>query len=178
MKVAEWRELEAQRRNVPRNWIVKDDVLTELAVQQPTNRDALKNLRALAKGHATSNTGESLLAAVKQGLALDQDQIPDLPNGRPMVPEGTSAVADVLKLALKIIAEREGIAPKLIASSSDVEKIAAGNLDVPAMHGWRKQVYGDIALEIKAGHLGLGLKNRQPTIFSLKDDVSGLKAAE
>jgi ribonuclease D len=178
MKVAEWREQEAQRRNVPRNWIVKDDAMTELAVQQPSNRDALTRLRALAKGHANSATGEALLAAVKQGLALDQNSIPDLPDGKPPVPEGTSAVADVLKLALKIIAEREDIAPKLIASSSDIEKIAAGNDDVPAMRGWRRHVFGEIALKIKDGELGLGLKGRQPTIFPLRDDVTSLKAAE
>ena len=178
MKVAEWRELEAQRRNVPRNWIVKDDVITEVAVQQPGDRDALKRLRALAKGHANSAVGEALLVAIKSGLKMNAADIPEPPNGKPNVPEGTSAVADVLKLALKIVAEREGIAPKLIASSSDVEKIAAGDLDVRAMQGWRKEVYGDIALQIKVGDLALGLKGRHPTIFPIKDNPTGLKAAE
>ncbi len=178
MQVAAWREREAQTRNVPRNRIIKDDVLTELAVQQPKDRDALRGLRALAKGHANNSVGEALLKAVRTGLNMKPEEIPFVAHERPNLPEGTSAIAEILKLALKIIAEREGIAAKLIASSSDIEKIAAGNEDVRALHGWRRQVFGDIALEIKAGHMALGLKDRQVALLPIHEDVSRLKAAE
>ena len=178
MKVAEWREQEAQSRNVPRNRVIKDDVLTELAVQQPKDKDALRNLRALAKGHANSSMGEALLKAVNAGLSMKQDDIPFVAHEKPNLPEGTSAAAEVLKLALKIVAEREGIAPKLIASSSDIEKIAAGQGDVRAMSGWRRKVFGDVALEIKAGRMTLGLKDKQAAIIPLNGSVAKLKAAE
>ena len=177
--VAAWREREARSRNVPRNRVIKDDAIIELAIQQPGDRNALKRLRALAKGHANSNIGVELLAAVRDGLAMNPASLPDIEDGKLTQPEGTSAAAEVLKLALKVIAEREGIAPKLIASSSDVEKIAAGELrNVPAMHGWRRKVFGDIALEIKDGNLALGLKDKQAAIIPLAEALSKLKAAE
>ena len=178
MQVTAWREREAQMRNVPRNRIVKDDVLTELAVQQPKDKDALRGLRALAKGHANSSVGEALLKAVRAGTQMKPDDIPFVAHDKPNLPEGTAAAAEVLKLALKVIAEREGIAPKLIASSSDIEKIAAGQDNVRAMSGWRRQVFGNIALEIKAGNVALGLKNKQTTLIRLNDALSKLKAAE
>ena len=178
MQVTAWRENEAQTRNVPRNRIVKDDVLTELAVQQPKDKDALRALRALAKGHANSSVGESLLKAVRAGVEMKSGDIPFVAHAKQNLPEGTAAAAEVLKLALKVIAEHEGIAPKLIASSSDIEKIAAGQDDVRAMRGWRRQVFGEIALEIKAGHVALGLKNKQTTLIPLNEALSKLKAAE
>ncbi len=178
MAVAEWREKQARKRNVPRNRVVKDDVIVELAVQQPKDRNALKNLRALSRGHATSNTGEELLKAVRRGLDRDPATIPEPPNGRPNQPEGTGAASDVLKLALKIIAEREGIAPKLIASASDIEKIAAGDDNVHAMHGWRREVFGDIAVEIRAGRTALGFRDKQVAVIPLRQAPGKLEAAE
>jgi len=111
-------------------------------------------------------------------VEMKSSDIPFSAHEKPNLPEGTAAAAEVLKLALKVIAEREGIAPKLIASSSDIEKIAAGQDDVRAMQGWRRQVFGDIALEIKAGHIALGLKNKQATLIPLNEALSKLKAAE
>jgi ribonuclease D len=178
MQVTAWRENEAQTRNVPRNRVVKDDVLTELAVQQPKDKDALRALRALAKGHANSSVGESLLKAVRAGMEMKSGDIPFAAHDKPNLPEGTAAAAEVLKLALKVIAEREGIAPKLIASSSDIEQIAAGQDDVRAMRGWRRKVFGDIALEIKAGRVALGLKDKQTTLIPINEALSKLKAAE
>ncbi len=179
MAVAAWREREAQTRNVPRNRVIKDDALVELAIQQPSDPGAMKKLRALPRGYANSNITDELLNAVRTGLQIDPAKIPDVENGKPNQPEGTSAAAEVLKLALKIIAEREGIAPKLIANSADIEKIAAGQFkNVPAMQGWRRRVFGDIALEIKEGHMALGLQHKQAAIIPLAEALSKLKAAE
>ncbi len=177
--VAGWRESEAQRKNVPRNRIVKDDVITELAIQQPRSRDDLNKLRALPRGFAGSQIGEDLLAAVKRGREADLSTLPDISNNGPAAPEGASAIADVLKLALKIISEREGIAPKLIASSADIDKIAAGEFEgVRAMQGWRRDVFGDIALNIRDGKLALGLKDGSTAIFPIPGNSVALKAAE
>ena len=177
--VAAWRESEAQRKNVPRNRIVKDDVITELAIQQPRSRDDLHKLRALPRGYAGSQIGDELLSVVKVGLQADLSTLPDLPSNGPAAPEGASAIADVLKLALKIVSEREGIAPKLIASSADIDKIAAGDFQgVRAMTGWRREVFGELALDIRDGKLALGLRGGSAAIFPVPGDAMTLKAAE
>jgi ribonuclease D len=177
--VAAWREIEAQRKNVPRNRVVKDDVITELAIQQPRSREDLNKLRALPRGYAGSQIGDDLLGAVKRGLQADLSSLPDISGNGPGKPEGASAIADVLKLALKIISEREGIAPKLIASSADIDKIAAGEFDgVRAMRGWRREVFGEVALNIRDGKLALGLKDGNTAIFPIPGSTVALKAAE
>ncbi len=179
MDVAAWRERQAQKKDIPRNRVIKDDAITELAIQQPRSRDDLKRLRALPKGYAASQIGDDLLAAVKHGLARDADTLPAIDNGFTPVPEGTSAIAEILKLALKIVSEREGIAPKLIASSADIDKIAAGEFDgVRAMRGWRREVFGDVALDIRDGKLALGLRNGATAIFPVPGGDMTLKAAE
>ena len=179
MSLAAWREREAQSKNVPRNRIIKDDAITELAVQQPRNRDDMKRLRALPKGYASSHIGDDLLAAIAHGAARDPATLPDIVKHGPAVPEGTSAIADILKLALKIVCEREGIAPKLIANSADIDKIAAGQLDgVRAMQGWRRGVFGDVAMDIRDGKLALGLKDNATAIFPVAGSGPALKAAE
>jgi ribonuclease D len=177
--VAAWREAEAQSRNVPRNRILKDDAITELAIQQPKSRQDIQRLRALPKGYGGSQMGDDILNAVKAGLARDPASLPDISDDRRPAPEGTSAIADVLKLALKIVSENEGIAPKLIANSAEIERLAAGQVeDVRAMKGWRFEVYGRPALDIRAGKLALGLRDGAAAIFPATEAAEALKAAE
>jgi ribonuclease D len=164
--VAGWREREAQDRNVPRSRVIKDDAIIEVAIQSPASPEALKELRALPRGYATSRLADGLLKAVKQGLATDPDTLPPPAEDNGPLPEGTAAIVDILKLALKVVCDSHGIAPKLVASAADIEAIAAGNdRDVPAMRGWRRPVFGDLALEIKAGHLAIGLRDGKCAIF-------------
>ncbi|MCX7347148.1 MAG: ribonuclease D [Alphaproteobacteria bacterium] len=175
--VSAWREHESREKNVPRSRILKDDAISEIAVQMPQSRQALGELRALPKGFANSRTGDAILTAVKAGLEADPKSLPALDNGRDDVSEQTQATAEILKLALKVVCGQEGIAPKLIASSSDIEAIAENDAaDVALRHGWRCEVFGNLALDIKAGRAMIGLRDGKVTI--VRQDIPKAEAAE
>ena len=158
--VAGWRELEAQEKNVPRSRVIKDDAVAEVAMQMPQSKEALAQLRALPRGMATSRIGDSLLRAVKEGLAHDPLTLPHANWGRDESSESVQAAAEILKLALKVVCEREGLAPKLVANTSDIEAVAESDeADVPLMHGWRREVFGNLALELKRGKAMIGFRD-------------------
>jgi ribonuclease D len=163
--VAGWRELEAQEKNVPRSRVIKDDAVAEVAMQMPQSKEALGQLRALPRGMATSRTGDGLLRAVKDGLGRDPLSLPHANWGREESSESTQAAAEILKLALKVVCEREGLAPKLVANTSDIEAVAESDeADVPLMHGWRREVLGNLALELKRGQAMIGFKDGRVVI--------------
>jgi ribonuclease D len=163
--VAGWRELEAQEKNVPRSRIIKDDAVAEVATQMPQSKEALGQLRALPRGMATSRIGDGLIRVVKEGLARDPGTLPHANWGRDESSESTQAAAEILKLALKVICEREGLAPKLVANTSDIEAVAeSDDADVPLMHGWRREVFGNLALELKRGKAMIGFRDGRVVI--------------
>lgn len=163
--VAGWRELEAQEKNVPRSRVIKDDAVAEVAMQMPQSKEALGQLRALPRGMATSRTSDGLLRAVKDGLGRDPLTLPHANWGREESSESTQAAAEILKLALKVVCEREGLAPKLVANTSDIEAVAESDeADVPLMHGWRREVFGNLALELKRGQAMIGFKDGRVVI--------------
>ncbi|MFO1121114.1 MAG: ribonuclease D [Hyphomicrobiales bacterium] len=175
--VSAWREHEAREKNVPRSRILKDDAIAEIAVQTPQTKQALGELRALPKGFANSRTGEAILVAVKAGLETDPRALPALDTGRDDVSEQTQAATEILKLALKVVCSQEGIAPKLVASSSDIEALAENSAaDVALKHGWRREVFGNLALDIKAGRAMIGLRDGKVTIVS--QPAPAVEAAE
>jgi ribonuclease D len=179
MEVAAWRERQAQKRDVPRNRIIKDDAIGELAMQAPTDQKALSRLRSVPRGYANSHHGEAIVVAVRAGLERDLDTVPDIVDRSRRLPEGTGEIAEILKLALKITAEQEGIASRIIANAADIDAIAAGtNANVKALHGWRKQLFGDTAIKLKNGELAIGLRKGKATIFPVAHPVDDLKAAE
>ncbi|WP_157014618.1 ribonuclease D [Mesorhizobium xinjiangense] len=164
--VAAWREREARQRNVPRGRVIKDDAVYEIAQQQPRNTEALGRLRATPKGWERSQTAASLLAVVNAALDLPNDQMPRLPRQN-HAPEGSQAASELLKVLLKLIAEEEGVAPKVLATSDDIERIAAEGekADVAPLNGWRREVFGEKALDLVAGRLAFQFKNRKVTTF-------------
>jgi ribonuclease D len=179
MSVSAWRERDAQERNVPRSRVLKDDALTEIASQLPLTTETLRELRALPKGYAGSRIGDAILNAVKAGLDVDSVNIPAPADDRNQLTDAASAAAEVLRLVLKIVCETEGIAGKLIAGTSDLEAIAMDDAaDVPAMRGWRRQVFGEAALKVKAGELGIVLKKGKARLVPMVKDARDLAAAE
>ena len=163
--VAGWRELEAQEKNVPRSRVIKDDAVAEVATQMPQSKEALGQLRALPRGMSTSRIGDNLIRAVKEGLARDPATLPHTNWGREESSESTQAAAEILKLALKVVCEREGLAPKLVANTSDIEAVAeSDDADVPLMHGWRREVFGNVALELKRGKAMIGFRDGRVVI--------------
>ncbi len=157
MEVAAWREREAQGRDVPRGRILKDDALIDIATSAPRSVEALGRLRSIPNGFERSRTGADILEAVERGIARDPSTIamPERSRGR----GNTGAVVDLLKVLLKAVAEQEGVAPKIVATVEELEAIAeSDHADVPSLHGWRRTLFGDKALALKNGQLGLVLE--------------------
>lgn len=164
MELAAWREELAQTQDVPRARIMKDEALYDIANQSPTAPEQLSRLRSLSEGFSRSARAKEIVAAVKRGLERDMSEVPPLRQGEPLSAEATATV-ELLKVLLKSAAARHGVAPRLIADTSDLEKIAAQDTpDVAAMHGWRLQLFGEDALALKRGELALSLKNGEVAV--------------
>ncbi|RWO98189.1 ribonuclease D [Mesorhizobium sp.] len=166
--VAAWREREARERDVPRGRVLKDDAIYEVAQQAPRDAAALGKLRTTPKGWERSSTATALLGAVNTALALPKEEMPKLPKSF-QPPEGSSAAAELLKVLLRIVAEKEGVASKVLASSDDIDRIAAEGeeADVPALQGWRRAVFGEAALKLVRGEIGIKFDKRKIAVFDL-----------
>jgi ribonuclease D len=166
MSIAAWREREAQSRNVPRGRVLKDEAVAEIAIQMPQKPDDINQLRLVSKGTANSSMGAAILKAVFEGLARDPKTIPDFKGRNDEMSAAAQAAAEVLKLALKVACENEGIAPKLLASAAEIDAIAVDDAaDVPLMHGWRREVFGNLALDIKHGQACIGMENGRAVLM-------------
>lgn len=154
MELCAWREREAQARNQPRSRILKDDTLVDIAQRCPRDVTALAELRSVPNGFERSRAAADVLAAVERGVALDPKSLPKLERerGRPV----NAAVLDLLKVLLKSVSESERVAPKILATVDDLEAIAGDDeADVAALRGWRRKIFGERALALKAGRLAL-----------------------
>jgi ribonuclease D len=160
MEVAAWREHEARTRDVPRGRVLKDEVVGDIAVQAPTTMERLAGLRSLPRGFERSKWGEAIIEAVKAGLARDPKTLPRIERAKPAL--NGQATVELLKVLLRMTSERHGVAAKVIATVDDLDRIAADDAaDVPALHGWRRELFGEKALALKQGRLMLAIeKNR------------------
>lgn len=166
-----WREEEAQKRNVPRNRILKDDAIFELAIQQPQTEQALGALRSISKGYERSRTGLELIELMRDIAAIPNDDLPAVPKGKNQ-PEGSGAAVDLMKVLLKLTSERHGVAAKVLATVDDLEKIACDDqADVPALKGWRRELFGQYALKIKRGELALRLEGKRVAAMECEPPV-------
>ena len=166
--VAAWREREARSRNVPRSRVLKDDAIYEIAQQQPRDAEAFSRLRTVPKGWERSSGGAAVIEAVNTALELPKSEMPHVPRHN-QAPEGTAAAAELLKVLLKLIAEKHGVAPKVIANSEDIEKIAAEGekADVAALSGWRRDLFGDTALKLIKGDVALRFVDKKVETVTL-----------
>lgn len=168
MELAAWREREAQSQDVPRARILKDEALYDIASQAPRTIEDLGSLRSLHNGFARSMRGRSVLEAVGRGLERDPGTIPPVERGEPMPPEA-QAVVDLLRVLLKATAGRHGVAPKLIATSEELEQIArSDDADAAVLRGWRKKLFGDDALALKRGELALVIDRGEVSVRPAK----------
>ncbi|MBO0663572.1 ribonuclease D [Jiella sp. MQZ9-1] len=167
-EVAAWREREARDSNKPRGRILKDEAIYEIAQQQPRDEQTLGRLRTLSKGFERSSAGKEILAAVQRAHAMPQSNLPPVPRPQAL-PEGTAAAVEFLKVLLKIVVEEEGVAGKLIASASDLEQLASKGeaAEVAALVGWRRQIFGERALELLSGKAGLVYRNRRVELLTI-----------
>ncbi len=166
--IAAWRELEARQRNVPRGRILKDDALVEIAQQMPADIAALGRLRAVPRGWERSSAAAGLMEAVTAALAIPKEKLPAPQRHKPPS-DGANAAAELLKVLLKLVAEKEGVAPKVLASSDDIDRIASNgeNAEVAALHGWRREVFGERALQLVRGEIAIKFQDRRIAVFDL-----------
>jgi ribonuclease D len=158
---AAWREREAQRINIPRQRLIRDESLLELAATAPTGAEGLARIRGLSRGFAEGPTGQSLLEALAQSAALPEDALPDMRAQREG-PRPSPALVALLKVLLAEKADTHDVAPKLLASSDDIDRLATEESpDIPALHGWRHTVFGNDATALKAGRIALGVDGRR-----------------
>lgn len=159
IELAAWREQQAQAQDVPRARILRDEALYDIANRMPVETAHLGQLRTLSEGFARSSRAKEIIDAVKRGLARDPKTIPPLSSGSALSPEA-GALVDLLRVLLKAAAARNRVAPKLIADAEDLERIAVdSDPDVPAMNGWRRELFGEDALRLKRGEIALAAKS-------------------
>lgn len=163
-----WREREAQTRDMPRQRVMKDDALYEIAAVAPLKPDDLSGLRGVPKGFERSKPAERLYEIMKTAMADPEAYAPKVEKPTPP-PSGIGPTVELLKVFLKLVAEDAGVASRLIATVPDLEKIAADDkADIPAMHGWRREVFGEPALRLKKGEISLALEDGKVVAKDLK----------
>lgn len=159
VELAAWRERLAQSQNVPRSRIMRDDAIYDIANQMPTETAQLSGLRTLSDGFSRSARAKEIVEAVKRGLARDPKGLPHIASSHALPPEKT-ALVELLRVMLKATAARHRVAPRLIASTDDLEAIALSeNPEVPAVRGWRRELFGEDALRLKRGELAIAVRN-------------------
>lgn len=164
--LARFREAYAQGQNVPRSRVMKDDALLELASTRPTTAEELGRSRLLMREGRKPEIAEGILAAVKLGLEMRPEDMPRVETSRDQL-QVNPALADLLRVLLKAKSESLGVAPRLIASSSDLDLIAAGDRSVPALGGWRLEAFGDDALRLCKGEIALSAKGNEVRVVRL-----------
>lgn len=159
VELAAWRERLAQEQDVPRGRILRDDALYDIANQTPQTPEALGQLRTLSDGFGRSQRAKEILEAVKAGIARDPKSLPKLERSESLSAEAT-ATLELLKVLLKSAAAEHRVAPRMIADGDALELLATeSEPDIPALHGWRRKLFGEDALRLKRGELALTLVN-------------------
>lgn len=165
---AAWREIEARNRDIPRQRIIRDETLMEIAAHPPKVADDLERMRGLSKGFAEGKMGAGLLAAIAEKLASPRETWPVVEKEAEL-PRGIGPLVELLKVLLKMKCDDFDVAQKLVASSSDLDRIAADDkADVPALHGWRREIFGNDALRLKHGELALAAEGNRIKLVELK----------
>ncbi|MBX9576194.1 MAG: ribonuclease D [Caulobacteraceae bacterium] len=165
---ATWRERAAQERDQPRGRILKDEAIDEIATQAPTDAEAFNRLRSVPKGFGGSRLGQELIEDLKRVLADPEAHAPEVQRPGRSDPAPPSVV-ELLKVLLKAKSDNAGVASKLIATVADLEKIAIDDeADVEALHGWRRQLFGDDALKLKRGEIALVLNGPRVEVVEIE----------
>ena len=167
--IAAWREHEAQRLDLPRSRVLRDDALLDVAAQMPADVDALAQCRGVTRGMAAGRLGPGLLAAVAEGRAVPPEERPQ-PAPQRERPKGVGPAMELLRVLLKARVEHEGVAQKLVASSEDLEDLAGGAEDGPLLRGWRRELFGVDAQRLLRGELALTLKRGRVKVCQTATD--------
>lgn len=167
--LAAWRERRAQATDQPRSRIMKDDALGELVVQRPLVPEDFDKLRVVPRGFGRSSAAAEIMALFKQVEAMTKAELPEMPE-RYRGPSPKGAVGDLIRVLLKAVSEQNGVASRIIATSDDIDALVLDDeADVPALKGWRRKLFGEKALDIKHGRLGLAATRKGIVEFPIKE---------
>jgi ribonuclease D len=170
-EIAAWREQQAQDRDIPKGWILRDETLADMAAQMPRNISQLQKIRGVSEDMSKGSLGQHLLDAITRAVESDPKDWPQIEKRKPISPT-VAATVDILRMLMKVQCSEEGVATKLLASSEDLEALAMDdNADVPAMKGWRYEIFGKEALALKHGHLAIGLKDSKIVKFKVSTET-------
>jgi ribonuclease D len=165
-KLAAWRERTAQARDLPRQRVLRDDLLLEIAAHKPRTVEELRGHERISLDRASL---AGVVAAVNEALAIPASDLPELVEPVEL-PRGIGPLVDMLRLLLKICCEEADVAQRMVASTADLEAIAMDDAaEVPALSGWRREIFGEAALALKQGRIGLVVKDRRPAILPLPE---------
>jgi ribonuclease D len=166
-EVAAWREKEAQRVNIPRQRLIKDEALLEIAATAPANAESLARVRGVTRGFAEGRSGSALLDVLATVRRVPDANLPAATQPRDSARPSAALVA-LLKVLLAAKSEQHHVAPRLVASSEDVDRLALEeNPDIPALHGWRREVFGNDAELLKQGRIALGVDGRRVKLIAV-----------
>jgi len=167
--IAAWREKRAQDTDQPRSRVLKDDALVELAMQRPSSSEGFDKLRAVQRGYGRSAAAAEIISIIKMVEELPKSELPAMPE-RYRGPSPKGAVGDLVRVLLKAVAEQHGVAARIIATSDDIDALVLDDdADVPALKGWRRKLFGDKALAIKHGKIGLAATRKGVIEFEIPE---------
>jgi ribonuclease D len=162
--LAAWRERTAQTRDLPRNRVLRDDLLLEVAAHRPATVD---ELREHERVNLDRESMRGVVAVIQEAMALPRGELPSLPPP-PEIPRGIGPLVDMLRVLLKLRCEEADVAQRLVATSGDLEALAIDDAaDIPALKGWRREIFGGEALDLKHGRLALTVRDRKPAVIRL-----------
>jgi ribonuclease D len=167
--LAAWRERTAQARDLPRNRILRDDLLLEVAANRPASLDELGRLRRI---NLDRKAAAAAVEAVRGALALPPDELPEIAPAPPKAPRGLGPIIDLLRVLLKLKCEEHHVAQRLVATSSDLEALAVDETpEIAVLKGWRYEVFGRTALALKRGELALVIRQGRLTLVPMRDSA-------
>ena len=171
-EIAAVRERWARQHNLPRQRLLHDESLLEIASSRPSNVTQLGQTRGFSEGTAKGKLGSDLLKGIARGLRVAKEECPQTPKQKETV-NASGAAVELLKTLLKMRCEQHGVAQKLVAKTSDLVEIAAGVSTVPALTGWRHDIFGSDALKLMGGTLALSVN--EGTVCIIDAPVTKLK---
>ena len=171
--IAAWREREAQRVNIPRGRLLKDEAIPEIAALAPDTADELTRARGVTRGFAEGKSGQSLLAAIAEAKALPEPGLPDTaPRADRDTPRASPALVALLRVLLAAKSEEHGVAPRMLASSDDLDRLATEETpDVPAAQGWRWRMFGEAAMALREGRIALAAQGKRIVLVNLATEA-------
>jgi ribonuclease D len=165
-EAAAWRERTAQRIDIPRQRLIRDEQLLEIAAHAPKSIEELAGTRGLGRGFAEGWQGRELMEAIERARALPEAELP-VRDKTPEQIRAPGAIVDLLRTLLRLKAEQAGVAGRLVASADELDRLAAGKRDIAALKGWRHEVFGADAVDLIEGRLALALNGDQPKLVQL-----------